>query len=301
MSGNKAARRDIRLAGVCGWPIHHSLSPVLHEYWLKKAGIRGAYVPFMVKPWEAFDAFKSLKYTSISGVNVTLPLKEHALRAADATTDDAQRVGAANCLYIREGRLYAHNTDMEGFSAPLLKQRPVDRLSQMTALIFGAGGASRAVIAALLDLGVPEIILINRTDEKAERICASAGLPSFYAMPWRARHDAIELADIVINSTSAGMSQYPALDIDLSSAKIGALIYDLVYTPEMTPLLNEARRYELDYIGGLSMLIEQARPSFRLFFGTEAPDGDPVRVLRRALASQSRRSVSTAQSSSFES
>ncbi len=277
-----------KLAGVCGWPIHHSLSPVLHSHWLRQAGLRGAYVPFMVKPWDARRAFETLKRTTIAGVNVTLPLKTDAFLAADEATEDAQRIGAANCLYVRRGRLIAHNTDLEGFAAPLLTRRTPQQLSGATVLIIGAGGAARAVVGALLSLGLPEIVLTNRTDAKAEELVRQAGLPSFYALPWAERQTAVRRADIIINASSAGMSGYPALDVDAREAEAGALIYDLIYVPEVTPLIADARDAGIETLGGLDMLIAQARPSFRLFFGADAPNGGEAEVLRAALSSGTR-------------
>ncbi|MEL6686273.1 MAG: shikimate dehydrogenase [Pseudomonadota bacterium] len=274
-----------KLAGVCGWPIHHSLSPILHNHWLRQSGIRGAYVPFMVKPWDATRAFQSLKQTTIAGVNVTLPLKGSAFLAADKTTEDAEKIGAANCLYVRDGQLIAHNTDLEGFAAPLKTRRSTAALFETTALVIGAGGASRAIIAALLGLGVPEIILTNRTDAKAEDLMAQVGLPSFYALPWSKRYLAVKRADIIINASSAGMSGYPPLDLSLKDARPTALVYDLIYTPEKTPLLEEAEKRKLETMGGLDMLIAQARPSFKLFYGQPAPPDDPAPILREALAS----------------
>lgn len=277
-----------KLAGVCGWPIHHSLSPTLHSFWLRELGIRGAYVPFMVKPWEALSAFQSLKKTTISGVNVTLPLKRAAFEAADEQTDDAQHIGAANCLYVRRGQLIAHNTDMAGFSDPLRSRRSDHDLKKMTALIFGAGGASRAVIAALLSMGVQEIILVNRTDYKAERLVSDVGLPSFYSVPWDKRHLAVKRAHLLINASSAGMAGYAPLDVTLSQAKKTALVYDLVYTPEITPLIASAHKAGLETLGGLDMLIGQAKPSFQLFYGHPVPDTDPTPRLRAALTSGQR-------------
>ena len=272
-----------RLAGVCGWPIHHSLSPVLHTHWLRRAGLVGAYVPFMVKPWEARRAFASLKRTTIAGVNVTLPLKADAFLAADEATEDAQRIGAANCLYVRRGRLVAHNTDLEGFAAPLLERMSPLELQRTTVLVVGAGGAAKAVIGALLSLGVPEIMLVNRTDERAETLAAQAGLPSFYAVPWANRQAALRRAGLVVNASAAGMKGFPPLALDLADAPDGTLVYDLIYTPEETPLLADAKARGLPVLGGLAMLVAQARPSFRLFYGVDAPDGDAETVLRTAL------------------
>ena len=272
-----------RLAGVCGWPIHHSLSPVLHTHWLRRAGLRGAYVPFMVKPWEARRAFATLPRTTIAGLNVTLPLKTDAFLAADEATEDAQRIGAANCLYVRKGRLIAHNTDLEGFAAPLVSRIDVQTLQGSSAMVVGAGGAAKAVVGALLSLGLPEIMITNRTDARAEDLAAQAGLPSFYAVPWARRQAALRRADVLINASAAGMQGYPALDLDLKDARGSALVYDLIYTPERTPLLESARARGLDTLGGLPMLIAQARPSFRLFYGVDAPTGGEEDVLRRAL------------------
>lgn len=286
MSG--ADRSLVKLAGVCGWPIHHSLSPILHTHWLRQTGVRGAYVPFMVKPWEAQEAFQTLKHTTITGLNVTLPLKADALKAADQASEDAQRIGVANCLFVRDGQLIAHNTDMDGFAAPLRARRDDDQLRQQTALVIGAGGAARAVVAGLLKIGVPEIVLINRTDGKAEDLVAQAGLPSFYALPWDQRSMAVRRAGLIINASAAGMSGFPALDIDLSDAPDEALVYDLVYTPELTPLIAQARNRGLDTIGGLAMLIGQARPSFKLFYGVATPSDDPSDILRAALQSGTR-------------
>lgn len=273
-----------KLAGVCGWPIHHSLSPVLHSYWLKGAGISGAYIPFAVRPDKAVSAFQSLKYTSIAGVNVTLPLKRQAFLAADEHTADALKLGVSNCLFKRGGKLVAHNTDMEGFAAPLLKERKASSLSQSSVLMIGAGGASRAVIGALLSLNVPEIKITNRTDSKAESLVDSVGLPSLYAVPWANRNAAVASSQIIINASSAGMAGYPDLDLSLAAARPETLVYDLVYTPRRTGLIRQAEERGCDALGGLSMLIEQARPSFRHFFGQLPPkDMDPTETLYAAL------------------
>lgn len=273
-----------KMAGVCGWPIHHSLSPLLHGYWIKEMGVAGAYVPFAVRPDEAVYAFKSLKRTSISGVNVTLPLKKLAFAAADTATADAKKLGVANCLYKQGGKLIAHNTDMEGFAAPLMKAMGPSLIAKTPAVVYGTGGAARAVIGALLAMGSLEIRLCGRTDIRAEAMAKDVGVPSLYTVPWAMRNDAMSGAGLIVNASSAGMKGRPGLDIDLSAASAGATVYDLVYTPLETPLLRQARQQNLQAIGGLSMLIEQARPSFRLFFGKTPPmDLDPSPLLIEAL------------------
>lgn len=278
-----------KLAGVSGWPIHHSLSPILHSYWLKQSGIAGAYVPFAVKPDDAIQAFKSLKQTSISGVNVTLPLKAQAFQAADIATDDAQKLGVANCLYKSKGKLVAHNTDMEGFAAPLLEFMSADRLQNGSVLVIGAGGASRAVLGALLSLGVAEICLVNRTDSKAVDLVGQVNVPSLYALPWAQRHEAVARANLIVNASAAGMKGKPALDLSLDDAQSNTLIYDLIYTPRNTRLMRAAKARGLKTLGGLPMLIEQARPSFKLFFGAPPPiEADPTKILYDALKSGQR-------------
>ena len=273
-----------KLAGVCGWPIHHSLSPLLHSYWLRHMSLAGAYVPFAVDPKNAVEAFRSLKRTSISGVNVTLPLKSAAFKAADVATEEAQKLGVSNCLYKSRGKLVAHNTDLEGFAAPLISKLGARRVQNSSVLVIGAGGASRAVLGGLLALGVPEICLINRTDAKAVDLASQVDVPSLYALPWTQRQEAVGRSDLIVNASAAGMSGKPALDLSLENGRAGGLVYDLIYTPRNTRLMKQAKANGMDALGGLEMLIAQARPSFKLFFGKTPPlDLDPTDVLFKAL------------------
>lgn len=279
------ARLIPKVAGVCGWPIHHSMSPALHNFWLKELGLNGTYAMFAVHPDEAVHAFQSLKQTTITGVNVTIPLKGKAYEAADEVTPDAQKLGVCNLLYTRENRLIGHNTDMEGFSEPLLRRVGQNFIRKSTVVVIGAGGASRAVLGALMAIGAPEIRLINRTDARAEKVAESINIPSLYALPWVERDNAVYGADLVINASAAGMHGNNPLDIDLSYVTPGGWVYDLVYTPQDTPLLVQARQNGLNTIGGLDMLIAQARPSFRLLYGVAPPlDGAVKTVLEQHLA-----------------
>ncbi len=273
-----------KLAGVCGWPIHHSLSPLMHNFWLKKMGITGAYVHFAVRPDDAPRAFGTLTRTSISGVNVTLPLKKLAFDSTKYVTPDAERLGVANCLYKKNGQLYAHNTDLEGFAAPLLKRLGPQKIMNTPALVIGTGGAARAVIGALLSLNCPEIRICGRTDEKAEKLRREIDLPSIYAVPWRHRQISTPSAGLIVNASSAGMKGMSELDLDLKMARPDCFVYDLVYTPLETGLLRQAQQYGLPHLGGLEMLVGQARPSFKLFFGQTPPeDLDPSPLLKQAL------------------
>ncbi|MEE9348239.1 MAG: shikimate dehydrogenase [Robiginitomaculum sp.] len=276
-----------KVAGVAGWPIHHSLSPLLHTFWLRNLGISGAYIPFAVRPDEALYAFKTLKRTSIAGLNVTLPLKGIAARAADSLTPDAEKLGVVNCLYVRGGELIGHNTDMEGFTAPLLDRVSITNLVNRPAVLIGAGGASRAVIGALLAIGVQEIRLLNRTDQKAIDMAEIIAIPSLYARSWVDRDRALAGAGLIINASAGGMSGKPALDISLDLADADALVYDLIYTPLITPLMRSAQRRGLQTLGGLEMLIAQARPSFKAFYGVLPPShtiADPRPVLLQRLS-----------------
>lgn len=274
----------VNVAGVCGWPIHHSLSPVLHQFWLSNMGIKGGYVSFAVHPDEALSAFQSLKSISISGVNVTAPLKEKAFLSADIKTAQAEKLGVANCLYKRDGKLIAHNTDLEGFTAPLVKQAGLEFLKTNPAIIFGAGGAAKAALGALLDMGVPEIRICSRRDEQSSSLAAHINLPNIYMLPWDRRQSSLQTAGLIVNATTAGMHGRAALDISLSNSRPDVFVYDLVYTPIETPLIRQAIKANRAYLGGLDMLIDQARPSFKLFFG-QAPNEklDPKPLLLKHL------------------
>ncbi|NNC38307.1 MAG: shikimate dehydrogenase [Acidimicrobiales bacterium] len=269
-----------KIAGVCGWPIHHSLSPLIQNFWLQKMGIKGAYTMFAVHPEEAVYAFKSLKRTTICGLNVTIPLKGKAFEAADEVTPDAQKLGVCNILYRRGDKLIGHNTDMEGFAGPLLQRVGHNYVLNNTVTVIGAGGAARAVIGALLAIGAPEIRLINRTDERAELLAQNVNVPSLYAVPWRRMKDAIYGSGLVVNASAAGMKGMPPLKLDLEYLAPEGWVYDLVYTPQNTLLLKKARKLGFNTIGGLDMLIAQARPSFKLFYEQLPPhDLDPRELI----------------------
>ena len=285
MSAATSTGRPIpRLAGVCGWPIHHSLSPLLHTHWLRAGRVAGAYVPFLVRPDEARGAFASLTRTSIAGVNVTLPLKRDAYLAAERRSADADALGVANTLYVRGGVLHAHNTDLEGFRAPLLEARTAGQLRHVSAVVIGAGGAARAVLGALVGLGVPEIRLLARRDEQARALADELSLPSVHAVRWAERHESLGGAGLIVNASAGGMRGKRELDLKMDAAEAGALAYDLIYTPQQTGFLRAAQGKGLDTVGGLAMLIAQARPAYALFFGAPPPeDADPTRLLEAQL------------------
>jgi shikimate dehydrogenase len=269
-----------KLAGVIGWPIAHSRSPRLHGYWLERYKIDGAYVPLAVQPAQVAQALRMLALVGFRGVNVTVPHKEAALAAVDVLDPDARRIGAVNTVTMGpDGALIGTNTDGIGFIKHLKASAPGWKTSGAAAVI-GAGGAARAVVAALMNAGVPEIRLINRTRERAEELAHSFNGPT-RVMPWVARHGALDGAALVVNTTTLGMTGQPALDLNLDALTAEACVFDCVYVPLETPLLAAARARGLIAVDGLGMLIQQARPGFEAWFGV-APEVDDG--LRRFLA-----------------
>ena len=254
-----------KLAGVIGHPISHSLSPLIHTEWARRASVNGRYIPIDVPPsFEEFAAaMDELKARGFAGVNVTLPHKENALRYADAASDGARQAGAANMLTFGE-KTFADNSDIAGFAEAVRAQTSAPGQS---ALVLGAGGAARGVILALQSLGVANITITNRTRNKAEALAASFDLA---VADWDARGQAIENIDILVNTTSLGMSGQPPLEMDLAGLNPTALVADIVYSPLETPLLHAAKARGHKTVDGLSMLMHQAVPGFKAWLGGEA-------------------------------
>ncbi|QEX25096.1 shikimate dehydrogenase (NADP(+)) [Hypericibacter adhaerens] len=252
-----------------GWPVGHSLSPRLHGYWLAEHGIDGAYVPLPVPPDQFERAFRALPALGFRGANVTLPHKEKALALADSATPEARRIGAANTLVIDgQGRIEARNADAFGFIESLREGAPAWRAKERPAVVIGAGGASRAILVALADAGVPEIRLINRTAARAETIAADLGGP-VKVMGWADRGRALAEAGLLVNATTQGMAGHPPLDLALDRLPPDAVVHDIVYVPLETPLLAAARRRGNPVVEGLGMLLHQARLGFAAWFGVE--------------------------------
>lgn len=256
-----------RLAGVMGWPVGHSLSPRLHNYWLDLHGIDGAFVPLPVAPEHFAQALRILPRLGFRGVNVTVPHKEAALAAVDRLDPLARRIGAVNTIVMSEdGTLSGSNTDAYGFSAHLAASVPGFSAASGTAVIIGAGGAARAVAVALTDMGAPEIRIINRTLARAEELALALG-GSAHVVDWSGRARALEGASIVVNTTTQGMAGQPALDLDLSRLPASAVVYDIVYNPLETALLAAARGRGHRVVDGLGMLLHQAVAGFEAWFG----------------------------------
>ncbi len=270
---------EAKLAGVMGWPVAHSRSPRLHGYWLEKYGIDGAYVPLPVAPEHFPQALRVLSQMGFRGVNVTVPHKEAALKAVDTADHHARHIGAVNTVIVREdGSLEGRNTDGIGFLAHLRDQAPAWQPAAGPAVVLGAGGAARAIVATLKDSGVPEIRLVNRTLARAEALALAFGAP-LKVVPWINRAGALRDASLVVNTTTQGMHGEPELDIELIGLSHGAAVFDCVYNPLETPLLAQAKTRGFVPIDGLGMLLHQARPGFKAWFGVEPEITDELRAL----------------------
>jgi shikimate dehydrogenase len=269
-------------AGVMGFPIAHSRSPRLHGHWLARYGIAGSYVPLLVSPDDLPRAFDDLRTQGFRGCNVTLPLKEKALRLVDRADDLARRIGAVNTVVVQEdGALFGSNTDAFGFFENLKAGAAHFQAGTGPAVVLGAGGAARAVLVALVDAGVTEIRLINRSLERAQALQQALGGP-IKVVAWRERHQALAGAALLVNTTSLGMSGHEELEIALDALPVTAIVNDIVYVPLLTALLQRARARGNAIVDGLGMLLHQARPGFEAWFGV-APVVDEQ--LRRHVAS----------------
>jgi shikimate dehydrogenase len=269
-----------RLAGILGWPVGHSKSPRLHNHWLALHGIDGAYVPLPVAPDRLAEAVRLLPHLNFAGANVTVPHKEAVLELADEVVPLAARIGAVNTLVIgADGRITGSNTDAAGFLLNLKDIRPDPAAG--VAVILGAGGAARAACGALLEEGVREIRLVNRSLDRAGQLAADLGGP-IVPIEWNGRAAALEGAGLLVNSTSLGMTGQPPLDIDLDRLPGDALVNDMVYAPLETPLLAAARARGNAVADGIGMLLHQARPGFAAWFGVMPEVTPDIRAMMLA-------------------
>ena len=268
----------IPLAGVIGHPIAHSRSPQLHGHWLRKYAIKGHYVPLDIKADDFERLVRTLPSFGFVGANVTLPHKQAALEIADLVTDRAKLIGAANTLVFRkDGQIQADNTDGYGFMQNLLQSAPKWNPTLGPALVLGAGGAARAVLASLLDIGAPEIFISNRTRERAEILKADFG-EKITVVEWVQAGNAMEAVKTVVNTTSLGMVGKQEMRVPLDALAPGMLVSDLVYTPLQTKLLRAATEAGATPVDGLGMLLHQAVPAFERWFGIRPEVDDALRA-----------------------
>jgi shikimate dehydrogenase len=268
-----------RKACVIGWPVTHSRSPLIHNYWLKQLGLAGEYGREGVPPEKFADFVTHLAAHGYVGANVTIPHKEAAL-AHSQPDDRAQAVGAANTLWLDDGTLRSTNTDVEGFLASLDEASPNWTRAER-ALVLGAGGAARAVVFGLLDRGIRHIDVANRTLARAAALRARFG-ERVHSVSWDEIPRLMPRASLLVNTTSLGMKDQPPLAIDLAPLPAEAVVSDLVYVPLDTPLLAAARARGLAAAVGLSVLLHQAGRGFSLWFGVRPKVTSELRALVEA-------------------
>ena len=257
----------IPLAGVIGSPIAHSRSPQLQRHWLVTHGLAGHYIPMDIKTQDLADAIRMLPKLGFVGVNVTIPHKETVLDIADLVTDRATMIGAANTLIFRkDGKIHADNTDGYGFLENLKTGAPNWEPTAAPAAVLGAGGAARAVVAALLDAGVPEVMIANRTQIRADRLAEDLG-HRVKVVDWVHAPNMIDDANLLVNTTSLGMVGKADLRVPLDGLRPDMVVTDLVYTPIKTKLLEVAEAAGCTTVDGLGMLLHQAVPGFERWFG----------------------------------
>ncbi|MBT8415271.1 MAG: shikimate dehydrogenase [Boseongicola sp.] len=272
----------IPLAGVIGSPIAHSKSPKLHGYWLNRYGLAGHYVPMEIAADDLEETLRALPKAGFVGLNVTIPHKERVLAIADLVTDRAALIGAANTLIFRkDGKIHADNTDGYGFVENLKQGAASWDPAAGPAAVIGAGGAARAVIAALIDSGVPEVRLSNRTKTRADALRQEFGT-KIEVYDWVQAGNMLEGAATVVNTSSLGMVGKPEMRIPLDGLSSNTVVTDLVYTPLDTRLLSEARQMGCTTVDGLGMLLHQAAPGFERWFGVR-PEVD--KAARQAVLS----------------
>ena len=267
------------LAGVMGWPVMHSRSPLLHNYWFKQHGLTGTYVPLAIAPATLAAALRALHPLGFAGCNLTLPHKQAAMAVVDEVDALAKSIGAISCVIAQpDGSLAGTNNDCYGFIQNLQHSQPGWRADAGPVVVIGAGGGARAVCHGLAQEGAREIRVVNRSLARAQKIADDFGSP-LAALPWEQRHDALDGAAMVVNTTSCGMVGQPALDLKLDKLPKNALAADIIYIPLETPLLAAARARGNATVNGLGMLLHQGRPAWKAWFGIEPQVTAELRAL----------------------
>jgi shikimate dehydrogenase len=260
-------KNSFTIAGVMGWPVAHSRSPLIHNHWIREHDLNGAYGLFPVNPNNLEAAIRGLQALGLAGCNITIPHKVNAMAYVDWVDPLAKRMGAINTIVVQpDGALHGYNNDGFGFIQSLLESQPAWHANAGPIAVLGAGGAARGVVVSLLDAGATNIRLINRTHSKAEELAQAFG-SAVTSVKWEAREEALTGAALLVNTTNQGMHGEPALELSLNNLPVEALVCDAVYIPLETPLLKEARLRGNQTINGLGMLLHQARPAFHAWFG----------------------------------
>ena len=262
-----------------GWPVMHSRSPALHNYWFRRYGLAGTYVPLAIEPQGLDAALHALAPLGFAGCNLTIPHKQRAMTMVDEVDSIAKRIGAISCVIVRpDGSLVGTNNDSFGFVHNIMQERPEWRADAGPVVLIGAGGGARAVAYSLADRGAPEIRVVNRTFDRAQTLVSAFG-PPLTAIRWEDRNRALAGAMMLVNATSQGMVGESPLDLTLDALPTRALVCDIVYVPLETPLLSAARRRGNPTVDGLGMLRHQARPAWQAWFGIEPEVTPELRAL----------------------
>ena len=268
----------MKKACVIGWPIKHSRSPLIHNHWLDRYGIEGFYKKQAVAPEDLARFLTTMSEDGWLGCNVTVPHKESVFELVPSDDPFTRRLGAVNTVYLRDGMLHGTNTDGIGFIRNLQIGQPGWQASGGPAVVLGAGGAARAVVAALIDAGVPEVRIANRTGDRARALAEQFGAGA-EAHDWANRADLLADCALLVNTTTLGMTGAPQLDLALDRLASDAVVYDIVYAPLETDLLARARERGNPVVDGLGMLLHQAAPAFALWFGVEPEVTEELRAL----------------------
>lgn len=262
-----AVVQPYRLAGVMGWPVAHSRSPVIHNHWITHHALNGAYVLLPVQPAQLSTALRSLPVLGFCGCNLTIPHKVEALKSLDRIDPLAQRIGAVNTVVVEpDGSLTGLNTDGFGYIQSLHAAHAGWKTTAGPITVVGAGGAARAIIVSLIENGARDIRLVNRSFDKAHDMAQELG-PQVQAVAWGERHGALAEVNLLVNTTNQGMHGENALDLQLDQLPVEALVSDIIYVPIETPLLAAARLRGNPTVNGLGMLLHQARSAFAAWFG----------------------------------
>ncbi len=268
---------NAKLAGLMGWPVHHSWSPKMHNFWLQQLGLDGVYIPIPVLPDHLPQAIKAIAAMGMAGVNITAPHKLAALKLLDDIEPEAEKIGAVNTILVRDnGRLFGRNSDAPGFVGALILAFPHFVPQQKAITIIGAGGAARAIISGLQMAGAENICLVNRDMNRAEAVAQGFSAVR-RILPFAEINKALPMCDLLINATSLGMQGQAPLHLPLEALPASAIVADIVYQPRLTPLLQSAQQRGLPILDGLGMLIEQGRLAFAGFFNATPPASDITR------------------------
>ena len=261
---------EINLAGVMGYPITHSRSPLMHNTLMQENHVRGVYIPIEIKPGTLGPALESLPKLGFKGVNLTMPLKQEAIATVDELDPVGKLMGAVSCIVVRQDNsLLGVNNDWIGFRDNLNTTFPGWKSATQSALVLGAGGGGLAIVYALLQEGVEEIVITNRSQERAEQIADIFKDRNIVVRPWAERHSLVAESDLIVNTTNQGMAGQTPLDLSLELAKPDTIVADIIYVPLETTLITDAKSRGLRTVGGLGMLLHQSRPAWKLWFGID--------------------------------